>query len=61
MAQVEMQQELEQPPAYSDPLLALIIASGCVTTLLFVLTEHFAGASAAMVAYVVAWLVLHRG
>jgi len=55
MADITAHQELEQAPASSDPVLALIVASGCITTLLFVLTEHFAGASAAMVAYVVAW------
>ena len=60
MAQIDVHRELDQAPRSSDPLLALIVASACVTTLLFVLTEHFAEASAAMVAYVVAWMFVRR-
>ena len=60
MAQIDVHRELDQAPGYSDPLLALLVASACVTTLLFALTEHYAEASAAIVAYVVAWLFVRR-
>ena len=47
-------------PASSDPLAALLIASFCVTTVLFALTEQFVQATAAMVAYAAAWAFLRR-
>jgi hypothetical protein len=60
MAQIDAHRELDPAPRYTDPLLALIVASGCVTTLLFALTDHYAEASAGLVAYVIAWLFVRR-
>jgi hypothetical protein len=51
----------ETAPAISDPVLALLVASSTVTILLCVLTEHFAEATAALVAYAGAWGFLRRG
>ena len=47
-------------PAIANPLTALFFASFCVTTLLFVLTEHFISASAAVAAYTAAWCFVRR-
>ena len=48
------------PPASAHPVTALFFASFCVTTLLFVLTEHFISASAAVAAYTAAWCFVRR-
>ena len=60
MAHTEIHLESEPAPAISDPVRALLVASACVTTLLFVLTEHFVSASAALAAYSVAWCFVRR-
>ena len=61
MADTQVQTETESaPPAFSDPLLAIFIASFCVTTLLFALTDQYAQATAALVAYAVAWGFVRR-
>ena len=61
MADTQVQTETEPaPPAFSDPLLALFIASFCVTTLLFALTDQYVQATAAVVAYAVAWGFVRR-
>ena len=60
MADTDIRPELEMAPAISDPVNALLVASFCVTTLLFVLTEHYGSASAALAAYVATWFLVRR-
>ena len=60
MTETDIHTEIEAAPAISDPVTALLVASFCVTTLLFVLTKHFVSASAALVAYSAAWCFLRR-
>ena len=61
MAHIDTHTENEPAaPAFSDPVIALLIASFCVTTLLFALTEQYAQAVAALVAYAVAWGFVRR-
>ena len=61
MAETQIRTEnAPRAPASSDPPAALLIASFCVTTVLFALTEQFAQATGAMVAYAVAWAFLRR-
>jgi hypothetical protein len=60
VAEIDIRTEIEAAPAITDPVNALLVASFCVTTLLFVLTEHFGSASAALAAYTAAWHLLRR-
>jgi hypothetical protein len=60
VAETDIRTEAEVAPAISDPVNALLVASFCVTTLLFVLTEHFGSATAAVAAYVAAWSLVRR-
>ena len=60
MADLEIRTRTEPAPRMTDPVFALLVASFCVTTLLFTLTENFAEATAALVAYAAAWGFLRR-
>ena len=61
MTHIDIHTENEpEAPAFSDPVNALLFASFCVTTLLFALTEQYAQATAALVAYAVAWGFVRR-
>ena len=42
MAETDIHTDVEVAPAISDPVNALLVASFCITTLLFVMTEHSA-------------------
>ena len=58
MTDGEMSREAAPVPVFAEPVTAAFIASSVVTTMLFVMTEHFAEAVAAVVAYSVAWLLV---
>ncbi len=60
MPETDTRPEADVAPAMTDPVVALLVASFCVTTLLFVLTEHFVSASAALAAYAAAWCIVRR-
>ena len=60
MAEIDTRPEPTSHPRSTDPVIALLVASFCVTTLLFVLTEHFVSASAALAAYAAAWCIVRR-
>jgi len=60
VAETDIHTKADVAPAMTDPLVALLVASFCVTTLLFVLTEHFVSASAALAAYSAAWCIVRR-